>query len=183
MKWILLLSFILNGILGYKVLTTKEVVREEVVEKVVVKHADPTIIEKKVIVKVPGENAPEKNTPVFREFDDKDMEDVVVDVTKDREDFLVGKLGFSESQFKEIESVKQRFYEKYQKVIPQNGPGYLSLQQRKAIIALEEERDAEYARALGDKKWKEWESFRDNYNKKMFKKMIKENGVIVPMEI
>lgn len=181
MKWILVLSLILNGILGFKILTTKELVREEVVEKVVVKHADPTIIEKKVIVKVPGEAS--ESAPAPREFDDKDMEDVVVDVTKDREDFLVGKLGFSERQFKDIEAVKQRFYEKYQKVIPQNGPGYLTLNQRKAIFALEEERDAEYARALGDKKWKEWESFRDNYNKKMFKKMIKENGVIVPMEI
>lgn len=181
MKWILILSLLLNGVLAFQLLNKKEVVREEVVEKVVVKHADPTIIEKKVIVKVPAEAS--ESAPAPREFDDKDMEDVVVDVTKDREDFLVGKLGFSERQFKEIESVKQRFYEKYQKVIPQNGPGYLTLEQRKAIIALEEERDAEYARTLGDKKWKEWESFRDNYNKKMFKKMIKENGVIVPMEI
>ncbi|MES2525451.1 MAG: hypothetical protein V4598_00125 [Bdellovibrionota bacterium] len=181
MKWILLLSFILNGVLGYQLLNRKEIVREEIVEKVVVKSATPQVIEKKVIVKVPGESAEAAPSP--REFDEKDMEDVVVNVTKDREDFLVGKLNFSEKQFKDIEQVKNRFYEKYQKIIPQNGPGYLTLEQRKAIIALEEERDAEYERALGGKKWKEWESFRDNYNQKMFKRMIKDNGVIVPMEI
>ncbi len=181
MKWILILSLLMNGVLAFQLLNKKEVVREEIVEKVVVKHATPQVIEKKVIVKVPGEAG--ETAPAPREFDEKDMEDVVVDVTKDREDFLVGKLGFSEKQFKDIESVKGRFYEKYQKIIPQNGPGYLTLDQRKAIIALEEERDAEYERALGGKKWKEWESFRDEYNKKMFKKMIKENGVIVPMEI
>lgn len=181
MKWLLLLSLLINGVLTYQLLQENEVVREEVVEKIVVKRAEPVVVEKKVIVKVPGETNPEP-TPAPREFDDKDMEDVVVNVTKDREDFLVGKLGFSDKQFKDVENVKQRFFEKYQKLIPQN-MGYLTTKQRKAIIELEEERDAEYARALGDKKWKEWESFRDSYNKKMFKKMIKENGVIVPMEI
>ena len=177
----LILSLILNGVLSYQLLQKKEVVREEVVEKVVVKREGPRIIEKKVIVKVPGETTEAVQAP--RDFDEKDMEDVVVDVNKDREDFLVGKLGFTEKEFKEIESVKQRFYEKSQKIIPQNGPGMLTLQQRKALIALEEERDAEYARTLGAKKWQEWETYRDSYNQKMFKQMIKDNGVIVPMEI
>ena len=181
MKWLLILSLVANGILTFQLLQKDVVVREEVVEKIVVKHADPLVVEKKIIVKVPGEGAEAIIPP--REYDEKEMEDVVVNVTKDREDFLVGKLGFSERQFKDVESVKQRFFDKYQKIIPQNSPGYLTLEQRKAIIALEEERDAEYEKTLGGKKWKEWESFRDNYNQKMFKKMIKENGVIVPMEI
>ncbi len=148
MKWLLLLSLLINGVLTYQLLQKKEVVREEVVEKVVVKHAEPQVVEKKVIVKVPGESTEAIIPP--REYDEKEMEDVVVNVTKDREDFLVGKLGFSDKQFKDVESVKQRFFDKYQKIVPQNGPGYLTLEQRKAIIALEEERDTEYARALGE---------------------------------
>lgn len=181
MKWILILSLILNCVLTIGILQKKEVVREEVIEKVIVKHARPEIIEKKVIVNVPG-LAPVADSGI-QDFDEKEMEDVVVDVNKDREDFLVGKLGFTEKQLKDVESVKQHFYEKYQRLIPQNGAVMLTLEQRKAIISLEEERDAQYARALGRKKWQEWESFRDNYNQKMFKKMMKEKGVIVPMEI
>jgi hypothetical protein len=181
MKWILILSLILNGVLSYQLLQKKEVVREEVVEKVVTKTPEPLVIEKKIIVKAPSDAS--ENVQAPRDFDEKEMEDVVLNVNKDREDFLLGKLGFSEREFKEIESVKQRYYEKSQKIIPQNAPGMLTLQQRKALIALEEERDAQYERAVGGKKWKEWEVFRDNYNQKMFKQMIKENGVIVPMEI
>ncbi len=181
MKWILFLSVILNVILAISFFQKKEVVKEEIVEKIVVQHSDPQVIEKKVIVKVPGE-APETSSAP-RDFDEKEMEDVVVDVNKDREDFLVGKLGFSEKNFKEIEAVKQSFYEQYQKILPQDHVGNLTLQQRRAMLELEEKRDAQYARVLGQKKWNEWESFRDGYNKKMFKKMIKEKGVIVPMEI
>jgi hypothetical protein len=180
MKWILILSVILNGVLGFLLTQKKEVVREEVVEKVIVKKSDPQIVEKKVIVQVPGE-APEA-VPAPKEFDERDMEDSVVDVVKDKEDFLVGKLGLSEKELKQIESAKQRYYESYQKVLPPDQPGILSLEKRKALIQLEEQRDSEFARALGPRKWKEWQTFRDSYNEKMMKKMMKEKGVIVPME-
>lgn len=182
MKWILLVSVILNGVLFWKVLEKKEVVREEVVEveKVIVKKAAPEIIEKKVIVEVPGE----KQIAAPVEFDEVAVEDTVADVNKVREDFLVGKLGFSEKEFKAIESVKQRYMDRYQKIIPQDQSGPLSLAQRKELLRLEEEREAEYARSVGPSKWKEWETFRDNYNRKLFKRSMKEqSGVIVPMEI
>ncbi len=181
MKWALLISVLLNGFLGWKVLQKKEVVREEIVEKIVVKKSEPQFIEKKVIVEVPAEAAEVAPTP--REFDERDLEDSVVDVVKDKEDFLVGKLGFSEDEFKKIESVKQRFYDRYQRILPSDQVGTLTLEQRKAILQLEEEREAEYERTLGPQRWKEWETFRDNYNQKMFKRMQKGKGVIVPMEI
>ncbi len=101
MKWILILSLILNGVLAIQLLRKGDSVRGEVVEKVVVKRAEPQIIEKKIIVKVPGEASEAVQAP--RDFDEKDMEDVVVDVSKDREDFLVGKLGFSDRKLKENE--------------------------------------------------------------------------------
>ena len=181
MKWILLLSVILNGILGYQLLQKKEVVREEIVEKVVVKKAAPEIIEKKVIVEVPGETKVERVGPV--EFDEVEMEDTVENVSKKREDFLVGKLGFSDRDFQAIENIKRSYIERYQKLYkPEDGP--LSIAQRKAMLQLEEERDAEFARAVGPQKWKEWESFRDSYNKKLWKRSMKsQSGVIVPMEI
>lgn len=181
MKWVLLVSLLLNGFLGWKLSQKNEIVREEIVEKVIVKKSAPEIIEKKIIVEAPGK-APEA-VAAPKEFDETEMEDMVVDVHKDREDFLVGKLGFTESEFKKIESVKQDFYERYQRILPSDQIGALSLEQRKAILQLEEERDAEFARALGPQKWREWETFRDSYNQKMYKRALKEKGAIVPMEI
>ncbi len=180
MKWILLVSVLLNGILGWKLLQQKEVVREEIVERVIIKKSEPQIIEKKVIVQVPGQ-APE---PIAapKEFDERDMEDSVENVVKAKEDFLVGKLGLSDTEFKKIESIKQRFYERYEKVLPAKQLGSLTLVQRKAMLQLEEERDAEYARTLGPQKWKEWETYRESYNQKMYKKALKGKGAIVPME-
>lgn len=182
MKWVLLVSLLLNGILAWQVLQKKEVVREEIVEKVVVKKSEPQVIEKKVIVKVPGETV-EKVIGGPVEFDEVEMEDSVENVNKKREDFLVGKLGFSEKEFGKIEAIKRDYIERYQKLYdPEGGP--LTIEQRKAMLRLEEERDAEYARAVGAQKWKEWESFRDGYNKKLWKKSMKsQSGVIVPMEI
>lgn len=181
MKWILFLSLLVNAVLGWRLSRKQEVVREEVVEKVVLKRAEPQVIEKKVIVKVPGE-VPE-SAPAPKEYDEKEVEDILVDVDKAREDFLRGNLGFSEQDFKKLESVKQRFYDRYHKLFPMDRPGPLTLKERRAILDLEEERDAEYARAIGPEKWKEWETFRDSYNQKMYKKMMQEKGVIVPMEI
>lgn len=184
MKWILIFSLVLNGILAWQVLQKKEIVREEIVEKVIVKKAAPEIIEKKVIVEVPGKASETSSSSAPVEFDDVEVEDTISDVNKVREDFLVGKLGFSDKEFKAIEMVKQRFMDRYQKVLPPDQSGPLSLSQRKALLQLEEEREAEYSRTVGPQKWKEWESFRDNYNRKLFKRSMKEQrGVIVPMEI
>lgn len=183
MKWVLLFSLFVNGLLTWQLLQKKEVVREEVVEKVVVKSAPPQVIEKKVIVEVPGKNN-ESSAPAPVEFDEVAVEDTITDTNKVREDFLVGKLGLSEKEFKAIESVKQRYMNQYQKIFEGTDRGPLSLSQRKVLLQLEEEREAEYARTMGPKKWQEWESFRDNYNKKLFKRSMKEqSGVIVPMEI
>lgn len=181
MKWLLLLSVVLNGFLGWKVLEKKEVVREEVVEKVVVKKSAPEIIEKKVIVNVPGEV---QTAPAPVEYDEVEVEDTISDVTKTREDFLVGKLGLTEKDFQEIESIKKRYTERYQKIMPPNETGIWTLEQRKSMLQLEEERERDFARAVGPSKWKEWKTFQDNYNKKLFKRSMKDQrGVIVPMEI
>ena len=183
MKWILVFSIVLNVILGQQLLQKKEVVREEVIEKVIVKKSEPQVIEKKVIVEVPGK-AEAASPPARVEFDEVEIEDTISDVNKVREDFLVGKLGFSDKEFKAIEKVKQRYMDRYQKLLPQDQHGPLSISQRKTLLQLEEEREAEYSRVVGPQKWKEWESFRDNFNKKLFRRSMKEqSGVIVPMEI
>jgi hypothetical protein len=184
MKWVLLVSLILNGVLGWKLLTQKEIVREEIVEKVVVKQAEPEIIEKKVIVEVPKEKpAEEAVVPGPVEFDERDMTDVVEEVTQARNDFLQNQLQLTDKDMKSIESVKQRYIQKYMEVIPPNHRGSITLEQRKKMLELEEERDGEYARVFGQKKWDAFNRFREEYNQKMYKQGMKTKGIIVPMEI
>lgn len=181
MKWLLILSVILNGVLAWQLLQKKEVVREEIVEKVVVKKAAPEVVEKKVIVKVPGETV-ETVVPGNYEVDEVAVEDEVTSVNKKREDFLVGKLGFTEKDFQAIEAIKKNYIERFQKIYKNDG--VLTLAKRRELLELEEERDAAYARAVGKEKWKEWENYRDEYNSKLYKRSAKEQtGVIVPMEI
>lgn len=184
MKWLLVISLLANAVLVYAVLQKKEVVREEVVEKVIVKKAPPTVIEKKVVVEVPAKEAADSPGPAHYGIDEIELEDSVTDVNKLKEDFLVGKLGFTPKDFKALETVKMNYLNRYQEIVKPGDMGPLSLSQRRALLDLEEERDAEYARAVGEKKWREWESYRDGYNKKLFQRSMKEQtGVIVPMEI
>jgi hypothetical protein len=181
MKWVLLLSLILNGVLAWRLSQKKEVVREEIVEKIIVKKSAPEVIEKKVIVEVP-KKSPEETASVPRDFDEVAVTDTVEDVNKTREDFLVGKLGLTEREFKAIEEVKKNYMERYQKIVSPDQP-MLTLEQRKALIQLEEERNAEFARAMGPDRWRQFENFRNDYNKKEYKRAMKHTGVIVPMEI
>ncbi|MFL5786256.1 MAG: hypothetical protein ACJ76H_16675 [Bacteriovoracaceae bacterium] len=183
MKWALVLSLLLNGVLGWRLLNQKEVVREEIVEKIVVKKAEPEIIEKKVIVEVPKEKAPLEGTVVHQtEFDERDMNDSVEQVSHDREEYLHNQLQLTPEELKEIEAVKQKYVQRFMTAIPHK-KGIITLDDRKKLLVLEEQRDAEFARIMGQKKWDSFTKYRDNYNQKVYKKGIKEKGIIVPMEI
>jgi hypothetical protein len=183
MKWVLVLSLVLNGVLGWKLLNQKEIVREEVVEKIVVKKAEPEVIEKQVIVEVPKEKAAEpvsSGRPV--EFDERDMNDTVEQVSHDREEYLHNQLQLTPEELKEIEAVKQKYVQRFMTAIPHK-KGIITLDDRKKLLQLEEQRDAEFARIMGQKKWDSFTKYRDNYNQKVYKKGLKEKGIIVPMEI
>ncbi len=182
MKWILLLSLVVNGVLGFQLLQKKEVVREEIVEKVVIKEVAPKIVEKKVSVEEPKKEV-SAEPPKMVEYDETDFNDVYEEMNEEREDFLRGQLGLSEKDFQAIENVKTKYYKKFNEVIPPDYRGVITTDHRKKLIQLEEERDAEFARVIGTKKWESFTRFRDEYNRKMYQKGIKEKGVIVPMEI
>lgn len=184
MKLLLTLSLCLNALLLYRVLTQKEEV--VVQEKVVVKRVKPEVIERKVYVEVPvkAKKSPEEGPKVTSvEFDEKDMEDLVSKVAQDRDDYLTGELGFTPSDYQKVQKVKEAFHKKYQQIIPPNHFGDLTIEQRRQLLALDEERDQEMARVVGEKKWKQFQKFRDEYNRKMLSKQVSEKGIIIPMEI
>lgn len=185
MKWLLGISLLANGILGYK-LSQKPTVIEN--ETVITKKSAPRIIEKKVFVEVPitkksaSSSASEtKMQPI--EFDEKDMEDVVTKVNQDREDFLTGTLNISPQTQEKIQAVKDRFNKRYMEIIPPDQYGELTIEQRRQLLDLEVERDQEFGEVMGQKKWEEFQKYRDNYNRKMFNRQVNEQGIVLPMEI
>lgn len=186
MKWIMLLSLGLNFLLGYQLMTRRPVVTTE--ERIIVKKSKPKIIERKIFVEVPvkkvavpGSTAAGSTTTI--EYDENDMEDLVGKVTQDRDDFLSSELGMNPPEYQKIQQVKEKFNRRYQEVIPPDHYGDLSIEQRRRLLALDEEREAEFSRVVGDKKWKQFQKFRDEYNRKMFSKQVNEKGMIIPMEI
>lgn len=185
MKWLLVLSLMVNGFLGYKLVSSKPVVTTE--EKIIVKRSKPKIIERKVFVEVPvkkaGEQTAAAGSTTTVEYDENDMEDLVSKVGQDRDDFLTGELGMVPADFQKIQAVKEKFNQRYQQVVPADHYGDLTIEQRRQLLELDEEREAEYAQVVGVQKWKKFQKYRDEYNRKMFTKQVNEKGIIIPMEI
>lgn len=192
MKWILGISIFLNIILGYRLLTQKEVSTKE---KIIVKKSKPKIIERKVFVEVPatkkqnppGSSEAPKSSKVV-EFDEKDMDDVVNQVQQDRDDFLIGELGFTPQDFEKLSAIKNKYQSLYQEVLPPSGEneewvGDLTLEHRRQLLLLDEQKEAEYARAIGQQKWEKFQQFKEEYNRKMYSKQVNGPGFIVPMEL
>lgn len=185
MKWFLIISVTLNVFLIFK-LSSNPAKQVETAPKVIVKKAPSKVIERKVYVEVPVEKkkATEASGPTGRmiEFDEKDMEDVVARVNQDREDFLIGELGLTPTDYEKIEAVKNRYIKRYQEILPKDHYGDLTLEQRQALLNLDMEREEDFARTMGEAKWQKFQKFRNDYNQKMFSKGM-ESGIILPMEI
>ncbi len=185
MKWLLTLSLVVNLFLGYKLFSYRPIVTTE--EKIIVKKAKPKIIERKVFVEVPVKQAREATSAAGStttvEYDENDMEDLVSKVGQDRDDFLTGELGMAPAEIQKIQAVKEKFHRRYQQVVPADHYGDLTIEQRRQLLELDEEREAEFSSVVGAQKWKKFQKYRDEYNRKMFSKQVNEKGIIIPMEI
>ena len=180
------MSLAVNFILGYKLISNRSVVTTE--EKIIVKKERPKIIERKVFVEVPAKKVSDSKSAAAGstttvEYDENDMEDLVTKVGQDRDDFLIGELGMAPTDFQKIQAVKEKFNRRYQQVVPADHFGDLTIEQRRQLLELDEEREAEFAQMVGMQKWKKFQKYRDEYNRKMFTKQVYDKGIIIPMEI
>ena len=87
------------------------------------------------------------------------------------------------TDFQKIQAVKEKFNRRYQQVVPADHFGDLTIEQRRQLLELDEEREAEFAQMVGMQKWKKFQKYRDEYNRKMFTKQVYDKGIIIPMEI
>jgi hypothetical protein len=186
MKWLLAISLLLNGYLVFRLTEVEPKVVTQ--EKVVIKKSQPKVIERKVYVEVPAPEKKESNANSASamtsvEFDEKDMEDLVSKVSQDRDDFLTGELGLTPQDLSKLRKVKEEFSQRYQQILPADHVGDLTIEQRRQLLELDVEREREFARVVGENKWKKFQSFKDEYNRKMFSKQVNEKGMIIPMEI
>lgn len=188
MKWLLGISLLVNVLLIWKIVGEKAPLPSE---RIIVKTSRPKVVERKVFVEIPVEKKTSNEKPATEqtqpsslvEYDEQDMNDLMTKVNQDREDYLVAELGLTPTDFQKIQEVKERFNERYLQVVPPDHYGDLSIEQRRQLLAVDEEKEAELARVIGEKKWKDFQRFRDEYNRKMFTKQVNEKGIIIPMEI
>lgn len=145
------------------------------------------VIEKKVFVEVPVEKKvvieKKVEAPPYPEFDEDVTYDLVKKVEQEREDFLVRRLNFSPMDMQKLEEIKNKFSQRYREIVPPQYQGELSIEQRRQVLEMDEEQEAEFKKAFGAERWDQFRKFQSEYNKQVFEKHHSEYGVFVPMDL
>ena len=188
MKILLLISLLVNIVLGYKMATTPKVERT-----IIEAHDEPRVIEKKIFVQVPGKT-PKASTTItetktdgaanaggYLEFDQKAYEQVVEKVSSDRETYLQETLALNPEDLQKIEQVKKDFYKQADKLIL--GHAEPTIEQRRQLLDIEESRERDFSKIMGKAKWEQFKRHRDEYNHKNYLKQMEDNTLFIPMEI
>lgn len=188
MKVVLLLSLIANCALGY--LYWKESTKPPLERTIVETH------EKKVFVRVPTRSETQKarkldptqpeasaamGAPQMLEFDPKAYEMGVEKVSHDRESFMQEKLELTPEDLAKIEKIKTDFYKEADKLIL--GHSEPTVEQRRQLLDLEESREKEFSKLMGQEKWQRFKKYRDDYNRRQYERQTDEQSVFIPMDI
>jgi hypothetical protein len=188
MKFILFISLMANLSLGY--LYWKETSKPRIERTIIESHPETKVVEKKVFVKIPhtgnqiqlDKKSTDAPTPMV-EFDQKSYEQIVEKVSADRETYLQETLAVEPEVMEKIDKVKKKFFKEADKLILGSGMQEPTIEQRRQLLNLEEAREKEFSRSMGEKKWQKFKSFRDEYNRKNYKRQMEEHTLFIPMEI
>jgi hypothetical protein len=104
-------------------------------------------------------------------------------VSHDRLEYLTDKLHLSQQDLDEIEQIKNRYFNKIQKLAPIKQGGDRSIDQRRRMLEIEGERDQEMIRLMGQKRWNKFNKFKNDYNQQKFQDQAGDFGVVVPLDI
>jgi hypothetical protein len=176
MKVLLVLSLILNGILGFLFYQEKS---RPPLERIVVE-------EKTVIEKVPAAPATQLKTAApktqikksdnsaggddFQPLipgDEHGMQLAVEDMEVSKKDFFL-KNDIPEKILKRKEQIMQELFERTMPIYQKHPTGItLSFEERRKLIDLEEEAQTKVRALFGEKNWNEYKKFVDQHNKKI----------------
>lgn len=173
MKFLLVLSLILNGVLGFLYYQEKSqppLERIIVEEKTVVKKVTvPSESSDQVLTKTASKQEPkaENDFQPIIPGDEHGLQMAVEDLESVKKDFFL-KQDISENTLKKKEQIMQELYQKTAPIYQKHPTGItLTFDERRKIIDLEEEAQNKIRSLFGEKKWGEYKNFVDRHNKKI----------------
>ena len=178
MKWILLVSVILNVILAWQLWDKQfHEVREE--RLIIETHApqkahDSRFIETrgKLISPDTPQEGSDKEEKLFGDIPTEEelitnSQEIMEKIEVKKNDFMRQELGLSPEVIARFGQLKEKFYQDSSK-IPKPGRMELTIKERRKLLDLEEDflRNAE--NLFGSSNWKKYQKFRERHNKKTF---------------
>ena len=97
----------------------------------------------------------------------------------DFETFLTGELQLSAQEMEGLSQISHKFRERQRRLIPES-TGSLTIQQRRKLLELDEEKERALMKHLGEQRWKRFKEFQENYSKKLYENAAE--GVLIPPE-
>lgn len=177
MKLLLALSLIANCVLGI-LLYQKQ--NSPVPERLIIEsHSRPSTrpITPAETEKVNLRSKKSSGIPAkFHDISALEIEDKVSRMKQDRRDFLIHDLSLTEEDLGRIQNIHRDYDRQVQAIIPSVNGGELTIAKRRALLELEEKKEAQLRRVLGTEGWKKFDQFKQKYNRS-------QDGLVIPMEI
>ena len=196
MKSLLLMSIVLNAVLGFKLyLNSKKPALERiVVEEKIIEKEVPVVGSLKPSLKVPDDKSavkdnkdqePQPMAYSHAPMNEAEWQDEIekVEVAKQR---FFEKENIDPVVLDKAGKIKLAFQKKQQALFKDVYPGELPIEKRRQQIDLEEKYQKDMQALFGKSKWEKFEAFRNRYNQSIYKKLSGPDatpGPFVPMDI
>jgi hypothetical protein len=189
MKALLVLSLILNIVLGYLLMTKKP--EKEIIERVIIETHEkkssevPVPVDTRNVVQPPvpakKEKKEKKDSFGFIPLENVDIQDAAEKMESERTDFMTAELGMTEDKIKEHNRLRDDFFKQSASFFQKDAMAELTFKQRRQMIDMEEKLHKNLEKLHGKKNWERYQKFRDSYNQKAHKRQLEEQRPFVFM--
>lgn len=187
MKIILIVSLILNVVLGIFLVGKKN---SPVMERTIIEtHAEPRQVKHRetrahVVSPITTEKEksdPENTLPDMLDADQVEVQDAGERMENERVEFLHNELQIPEATLREHQKLRNQFFQATGELWKNSGTGELSFEQKRELIDMEEKLHQDLEKLYGKKNWERYQKYRDDYNRRGFKKQSEDNHPFIFM--
>lgn len=188
MRVFLVLSLILNIVLGYLVIRRPE---KKVIERLIIEthpKNDNKLKAKNGSQSVTHDNlnkkVKKKNSPAVSEFETmghEDFQEAGEQMESERIQFVTESLGINEEKIEKHNLLRDQFYQETARYWHKSPMKELSFKERKELLDIEEKYLAQLEKLYGKKNWEKYQDFRQKYNQEGHKKQLEEGRPFIFM--
>jgi hypothetical protein len=188
-KILLGLSLVVNFILAYFLVIQKPE-REIIERKIIETHRSPrTVIDTRKVVqpsvktnKPSSSSVDEKSDPPdYVPLDSFELQNAGERMQSDKVEFLTHTLGVPEEKLNQHNKLVEDFYSEAATYWENNPMSEQSFESRRKLINLEEDLYKKLERLHGKENWQKFKKFREEYNKKGYKRQTEHNQPFIFM--